>query len=50
MRILSILPDFKDESALNYRINIGFINKLSNLCEYTGVTVCGNPAKIIRRY
>jgi len=34
MRIISILPTFKNETAHNYRINIGFINKLSTLCDY----------------
>jgi len=37
MKVLSILPTFKDETAHNYRINIGFINKLSTLCDYYGI-------------
>jgi len=37
MKILSILPTFKDENSYNWRANIGFINKLSILCEYHGI-------------
>jgi hypothetical protein len=34
MKIVAILPADKPITAHNYRINIGFINKLSTLCEY----------------
>jgi len=38
MRIVSILPEHDPETKLNFRINIGFINKLSTLCtEYYGI-------------
>jgi hypothetical protein len=34
MKIVAILPADKPNTAHNYRINVGFINKLSTLCEY----------------
>ena len=34
MKILSILPEHNPDTKLNFRINIGFINKLSTLCDY----------------
>jgi hypothetical protein len=37
MKIISILPVHDPETKLNYRINIGFINKLNTLCEYYGI-------------
>jgi spore maturation protein CgeB len=37
MKIISILPEHDPNTKLNYRINIGFINKLNTLCDYRGI-------------
>ena len=37
MRIVSILPEHDPDTKINYRINIGFVNKLNTLCDYYGV-------------
>jgi hypothetical protein len=42
MRIISILPEHDPNTKINYRINIGFINKLSTLSEYHGIQAYNN--------
>jgi hypothetical protein len=42
MKIISILPMHDPATKINYRINIGFINKLKTLCEYHDIQAYNN--------
>ena len=37
MKVVHITPSFKDETSYNYRINIGFLKKLSKYCDFISI-------------